>query len=151
MQRSHDEHYEIDDDRSRIDVTRVHTWLASSYWSPGVFREVVERGIRGASLVVGVYDRRDRQQVGFLRVISDKATFAWVADVFVQEAHRSCGLARAMLQFALEHPEHKNMRRWVLATKDAHGVYEPLGFKPLPYPERWMILHTDPVAWSQTP
>ncbi|HEY7088691.1 MAG TPA: GNAT family N-acetyltransferase [Tepidisphaeraceae bacterium] len=150
MRQTHNE-YELDDDRSRVDVERVHGWLSGSYWSPGIFREVVERGIRGASLVVSAYDQRQSQQVGFLRIISDKATFAWVADVFVDESHRGRGLARAMLGFAMEHPEHQNMRRWVLATKDAHGVYESLGFKPLPYPERWMILHTDPAAWSASP
>jgi GNAT superfamily N-acetyltransferase len=145
MRRLHDT-YELDDDLSRVDVARIHGWLTTTYWSPGVFRSVVENGLRGSALVVGAY--RGAEQVGITRIISDKATFAWVCDVFVDEAHRGKGLARAMLRFALEHPEFQTIRRWVLATKDAHGVYAALGFKPLPYPERWMILHPDPSLWS---
>jgi GNAT superfamily N-acetyltransferase len=139
MRRAHGE-YELDDDRSRIDVDLVHRWLSTTYWSPGVARDVVERALRGSSMVVGAYHATERQQVGVLRVVSDKATFAWVADVFVDESHRKQGLARAMLRLALDDPQHQGLRRWVLATKDAHGVYEALGFVTIPVPERWMWL-----------
>lgn len=134
--------YEIDEDRERLDFERVHGWLTTTYWSPGIFREKVERAARGSSLVVGAY--RDGEQVGYLRIISDRATFAWVCDVFVDEAHRGRGLARAMVQYALNHPEHQGLRRWVLATLDAHGVYREVGFEPLPSPERWMIYAPQP-------
>lgn len=129
-------HYEIDDSLPRIDFGRVHGWLSATYWSPGVAREKVERAARNSSLVVGAY--AGPQQAAYLRIISDRTTFAWVADVFVDEAHRGRGLARAMVGFALAHPDYQNLRRWVLATRDAHPVYAGVGFAPLPYPERWM-------------
>jgi GNAT superfamily N-acetyltransferase len=134
--------YEIDDDRGRIDFERVHGWLTRAYWSPGVSREKVERAARGASLVIGAY--RGGEQAGYLRVVSDKTTFAWICDVFVEEAHRRQGLARAMVRFALTHPEHQSLRRWVLATADAHAVYAACGFEPLSEPEKWMIYRPTP-------
>ena len=136
MKRAHRE-YEIDDDPARPDFARVHQWLTNSYWSPGIARERVERAAAGSSLVVGTY--LFEEQVGYLRVVSDRATFAWIADVFVDPAHRGRGLATAMLRFALEHPAHQGLRRWTLATRDAHAVYAKFGFMPLPHPERFMI------------
>ena len=123
-----------------MDFARVHAWLSSSYWSPGVSRETVEKAARGSSLVIGAY--RGVEQAGYLRVVSDKATFAWVCDVFVDEAHRGRGIAKAMVRFALADPEHQGLRRWLLATRDAHEVYRAVGFKPLPAPEKWMILQS---------
>jgi GNAT superfamily N-acetyltransferase len=140
VKRSH-ERYELDDDLRRLDLERVHGWLTRSYWSPGVSRDVVERAARGSSLVVGAY--LDGQQVGYLRVVSDKTTFAWIADVWVDEPHRGHGLARAMVIFALEHAEHQGLRRWVLATRDAHEIYAACGFELLPEPQRWMIRRDD--------
>ena len=128
--------YEIDDALERVDLARVHSWLETTYWSPGVSREIVERAARNSSLVIGAY--LDSTQVAYTRIISDRATFAWICDVFVDEPHRAKGLARAMISFALAHPEHQNLRRWLLATRDAHGVYRELGFEPLTNPERWM-------------
>lgn len=129
--------YEIDCDPARLDIDRVHSWLAGSYWSPGVAREVVERAARNSSLVVGAY--ADGRQVGYCRVVSDKATFAWLADVFVDPAYRGRGIAHAMVARALEDPDHQGLRRWVLATADAHGIYASLGFKPLEQADRWMV------------
>jgi GNAT superfamily N-acetyltransferase len=140
--------YEIDDARERIDFARVHAWLADTYWSPGVSRETVERAAQHSSLVVGVY--RDGVQVGCLRVVSDRATFAWVCDVFVEAAHRKQGIAKAMVRFALEHPEHQGLRRWLLATRDAHPIYREVGFVPLPNPERWMSIQRPPPAAGET-
>lgn len=140
MKRAHAE-YEIDDDARRCDFARVHDWLTHSYWSPAISRERVERAAAGSSLVVGAY--LQQSQVGYLRVVSDRATFAWVADVFVEPDHRGKKLATAMLRFALEHPAHQNLRRWVLATRDAHEVYASVGFVPIPNPERFMILKPD--------
>ena len=105
-------------------------------------REKVERAARNSSLVVGAY--RGGEQVGYLRLVSDKTTFAWVCDVYVDEVHRGRGIARAMVRFALAHPEHQGLRRWLLATQDAHDIYAACGFKPLDNPERWMFLR--PVA-----
>jgi GNAT superfamily N-acetyltransferase len=141
MKRSHGE-YEIDDDANRPDFALVHDWLTQSYWSPGITPDLVERAADGSSLVVGAYFQA--QQVGYLRVVSDRATFAWIADVFVDPAHRGKGVATAMLRFALEHPTLPNLRRWVLATHDAHDVYASVGFSPLPHPERFMILKSPP-------
>ena len=119
------------------DFETVHGWLETSYWSPGVSRERVERAARGSSLVVNAYEK-DRQ-IGYCRVISDCTSFAWVCDVFVDPSARGNGVARSMIQAALTDPGHKGLRRWLLATKDAHGVYAKLGFEPLAEPERWMI------------
>jgi GNAT superfamily N-acetyltransferase len=134
--------YFIDDDIDRLDFARIHAWLTTSYWSPGIPRDLVERAARGSALVVGAY--LNDEQAGYLRVISDRATFAWVADVFVDEAHRGKGLAKAMLRFCLDHADYQGLRRWVLATKDAHDVYASLGFTPLPEPQRWMIYKPKP-------
>jgi GNAT superfamily N-acetyltransferase len=142
--------YELDDDRTRIDFERVHSWLTNTYWSPGIAQEKVERAAKGSSLVLGVYQKssgenESGQQVGYMRVISDKATFAWICDVFVDEAHRGQKIASAMVSFALAHPEHQGLRRWVLATRDAHPVYAGVGFTPLPEPDRWMIHLPDSI------
>jgi GNAT superfamily N-acetyltransferase len=139
--------YEIDDDLSRVDFVRVHAWLASSYWSPGVPREVVEKAARGSSLVVSAY--LEGEQVGYLRVVSDRATFAWICDVVVDEAHRARGLGKAMVRYAQEHPEHQGLRRWLLATRDAHEVYRSVGFEPLPAPDKWMTYIPEPGAYPQ--
>jgi GNAT superfamily N-acetyltransferase len=130
--------YEIDDDAARLDFARLHDWLTTSYWSPGISRDRVQRAAAGSSLVVGAY--LDDSQIGYLRVVSDRATFAWIADVFVDPDHRGKGIASAMIRLALEHPQHQNLRRWVLATRDAHEVYAKCGFEPLPNPQRFMIL-----------
>jgi GNAT superfamily N-acetyltransferase len=120
-----------------VDFDVVHPWLASSYWSPQITREKVERAARGSSLVLSA--TWNGAQAGYLRIISDKATFAWVCDVFVGESFRGRGIAKAMMRYALAHPEHQGLRRWVLATKDAHDVYRACGFEELWEPDRWMI------------
>jgi GNAT superfamily N-acetyltransferase len=137
VQQTYDQ-YELDDDISRLDFARVHGWLTGSYWSPGISRDRVEKAARGSSLVLGAYC--DNQQAGYLRVVSDCATFAWICDVWVDEPHRKRGLAKAMLRAALAHPDHQGLRRWVLATRDAHAIYAEAGFKPLPEPQRWMVI-----------
>ena len=128
--------YEISTDAARLDVDAVHAWLAEeSYWAVGREREVTERAIAG-SICVGAYGGGG-EQAGFARVVTDRATFAWLCDVFVFDAHRGRGLARAMVQFVMDIPELATVRLWLLATADAHGVYTPLGFAPID-PERWM-------------
>ena len=128
--------YEIDMDLKRVQFDRVHSWLSGSYWSPGISKERVEKAATHSALVVSAY--RDGVQAGYLRVVSDQTTFAWVCDVFVDEAHRKQGVAKAMVNFAIAHPEFQGLRRWILATKDAHSVYAECGFAPVPFPERWM-------------
>ena len=135
--------YTIEDGLARIDFARVHGWLASAYWSPGVGCAKVERAAQHSALVIGAYaapsaDGDKGEQVGYLRVVSDCTTFAWVCDVYVDEAHRGAGLARAMVGFALSHPDFQGLRRWLLATLDAHAVYAGAGFAPLKNPDRWM-------------
>lgn len=99
--------------------------------------ERVVRAAENSAMVVGAY--LGGVQVGYLRVVSDKTTFAWICDVFVDEVHRGKGVAKAMVQHALNDPEYGTLRRWVLGTRDAQHVYAPLGFEPLQHPERWML------------
>lgn len=134
---------ELSDDKTQLDIARVHGWLGSSYWSPGISLATVEKAIAG-SHCLGAYD--DGEQVGFARAITDHATFAWIADVWVDEGRRGHGLGRRMVKWFLDHPEIAGIRRIALGTADAHGVYAALGFKPLARPERQMeILSTE---WS---
>jgi len=131
--------YTLSDDIALIDFERTTTWLASSYWSPGIGREEVEKGARNSSLVIGAYDGAGTQ-VGYARLASDKTRFAYIMDVIVEPSHRRKGLGQAMVQFAMEHPDHKDVYIWLLATHDAQGVYSKLGFKALEHPDRWMAL-----------
>ncbi len=125
----------LSDDRDRLDIGRIHGWLASSYWSPGIERERVERAIAG-SHPIGAY--RDGVQIGFARAITDRATFAWIADVFVDDGARGQGIGRAMVGWFVDHPDLAGIRRIGLVTADAHGVYAKLGFQPLLRPDRYM-------------
>jgi GNAT superfamily N-acetyltransferase len=125
----------ISTDPAKLDRALVHSFLASSYWAGGIPREVVDRSIEG-SLCFGLYEG-DRQ-VGFARVISDYATFAYVADVFVLESHRGRGLATRLMEAILAHPKLQGLRRWMLVTRDAHPLYRKTGFRDLEHPERIM-------------
>ena len=128
--------YSISTDRSRLDVELIHDFISNqSYWGQGRTLEVVQRALDN-SLNFGLYN--DTQQVGFARVVSDYATFAWIADVFVLPEHRGLGLSKWLMELMLSHPRLQGFRRWVLATKDAHSLYERFGFIPLHRPERWM-------------
>jgi GNAT superfamily N-acetyltransferase len=134
--------FEADDDAARIDVDVVHGFLSTSYWAPGIPREVVAQSIAG-SLNLGVY-AADGAMVAFARMVTDRATFAWLADVFVLESHRGHGLGRFVVSTLLEHPELKGVRRFMLATADAHELYRSYGFDELPDPGRMMIIRKDP-------
>jgi GNAT superfamily N-acetyltransferase len=119
--------YEISTSRERLDVARVHRFLSTeAYWSPGVAREVVERSIAG-SLPFGVY-APGGEQVGFARVVTDYATFAWLADVYIEPEHRGHGLGKRLVAEVLEHPQLQGVRRWMLGTADAHELYRRFGF-----------------------
>ena len=128
--------YTISDDPARLDVAAIHAYLKRAYWSEDIPREIVERAIP-ASLCIGAYEASGAQ-VGLARFISDYATFAYVCDVYVLEEHRGRGLSKAMMTMATEHPKLQGLRRWTLATADAHGLYAQFGFTPLSSPERLM-------------
>jgi GNAT superfamily N-acetyltransferase len=133
--------YEISTDTARLDRPLVHENLASSYWAEGIPQDVVDRSIEN-SMCFGVY--KGRALVGFARVITDQATFAYLSDVFILESHRGRGLGKWLLEVILGHPDLQNLRRWTLATRDAHGLYRQFGFTPLAKPERFMeILDMD--------
>ena len=119
-----------------VDWPRVHSWLASSYWTPGISLERVKRAAENSALVLSAFHHD--LQAAFLRVVSDRTRFAYLCDVWVDAPHRGRGLARHMVQTALNHPDFASCN-WLLATQDAHGVYAKLGFTPLPNPERFMV------------
>lgn len=127
--------YVLSTDRSRLDLEVIHGFLTRSYWSPGVPRETVERAIQH-SLPFGLY--LGAAQVGFARVITDFASFGYLADVFILEEHRGKGLSKWMMKVLFSHPELQGFRRWMLATRDAHGLYRQVGFTSLTAPERFM-------------
>lgn len=136
---------EIDCDPARLDIDLIHGFLSRSYWARDIPRETVERSIAN-SLNFGLYDRG--QQIGFARVTSDRATFAYLADVFIVESRRGGGLARRLVRAVLAHPELQGLRRWMLATRDAHALYAGQGFRVLAAPERFMERH-DPDVYRR--
>lgn len=128
----------ISTDRSRLDIEVLHGYLASSYWAAGMPREVLERGIEN-SLAFGIY--QGDEQVGFARVITDLATYAYLSDVFVLEGYRGRGLSKWLMECVLSHPDLQGLRRFALFTRDAQELYERYGFMPArgssTYLERW--------------
>lgn len=140
--------YLISIDQARLDPKAAHSYLSSSYWSEGIPLEVVRRALEN-SLCIGAYTS-DGNQVGLVRIITDRATYAYLCDVYVLEMHRRRGLAKAMLKFGMELPELQGLRSWNLRTRDAHAVYESLGFKVIDNPEGYMILRF-PDAYRQKP
>jgi GNAT superfamily N-acetyltransferase len=124
----------FDPEDQQLDV--IHGYLARSYWAEGIPRETVARAV-AHSLCVGAYD--DEEQVGFARVITDRATFAYLADVFVLEGHRGRGLAQQMLEALEDHPELQGLRRWALFTRDMQPLYAKLGWEAYPHPDRLMV------------
>jgi GNAT superfamily N-acetyltransferase len=133
----HRDNYTISTDPARLDVGFIHGFLSTScYWAIDRPREVVERSIAN-SLSFGVYS--EHQQVGFARVVTDYATFAWLCDVFIIPEHRQHGLGKWLVQCVVDHPGLRPIRRLILATRDAHELYQKYGgFQPLGSPERWM-------------
>lgn len=130
------ENYLISDDKQKLDIAYIHHYLSKeSYWAQNIPLDVVKRSIEG-SMAFGIYC--NGQQCCFARVITDQATFAYLADVFVDEAHRKKGLSKELIRFILNHPLLQGLRRFMLATKDAHGLYALFGFNPLKEPGRFM-------------
>lgn len=127
--------YRLSDHRAEMQPAAVHAYLTRSYWAEGIPLEVVERSIAG-SLCVGAFDGPD--QVGFARVVTDRATFAYLADVYVLETHRGRGLAKRMVEHLHAHPELQGLRSWMLITRDAQSLYASLGWTTIVEPGRFM-------------
>lgn len=134
------EGYEISTDPDRLDVDRLHRWLSTdAYWAMNRSREKQDQAIAG-SLNFGVYDTVSGEQVAYARIITDRATFAWLCDVYVDRSVRGKNIGTAMVGAVRDHLEPYGLRRILLATRDAHGVYAKLGFEPLVQPDIWMAL-----------
>jgi GNAT superfamily N-acetyltransferase len=133
----------ISTDKTKLNTNYIHEYLANrSYWAENIPIAVVEKSIEG-SLCFGIYT--EEQQIGFARVITDLSCFAYLADVFVDESFRGLGLSKWLMQVILAHPDLQGLRRFLLATRDAHGLYEQFGFSLLSYPEKWMHIHNPDV------
>lgn len=127
--------FTISDDPGLLDREAVHRFLSSSYWAKGIPRSAVDRSIEN-SLVFGLYERK--RQVGFARVITDRATFGYLSDVYIEEPYRGRGLSKWLMEVILAHPELAGLRRWVLVTRDAQELYRRFGFRELEKPGNYM-------------
>jgi GNAT superfamily N-acetyltransferase len=144
VMRTQPDEYEVSTDRARLDLETIHRFLSNeAYWSPGVARQVVERSVE-RSMCFGVY--RGDEQVGFARVVTDGATFAWLADVFIVSGHRGRGLGKRLVAAVLQHPDLQGLRRWMLGTADAHELYRRFGFSELQDVDRFMALESGAAA-----
>jgi len=132
--------YTISTDKSRLDFEPIYRYLnEESYWSKGISREILKRAIEH-SMCFGIYHQDE--QAGFARVITDQATYAYLCDVFILRAHRGAGLSQWLIHTIKVHPDLQGLRRWSLATADAHGLYSQFGFTVVGQPERWMEIFT---------
>lgn len=129
--------YSIKDGYTLMDFDKVTEMLQEAFWSIGINKQEVIRGAQNSALVVGAF-KSDNEQIGYSRVISDKTRFAYILDVFVSTAYRKQGIGQAMIRHILNHQELKDVYHWLLVTKDAHGVYQKVGFNPLVKPGDWM-------------
>ncbi|HEX4851598.1 MAG TPA: GNAT family N-acetyltransferase, partial [Puia sp.] len=135
--------FRISTKKKELDVDYIHHFIAEkSYWAQKVPREIVRKSIEG-SVCFGLYD--GKQQIGFARVVTDKATFGYLADVFVDESYRGHGLGVWLMEVIMSHPKLQGFRNWMLSTKDAHGLYAKVGFKPLETPERIMRINVPDI------
>jgi GNAT superfamily N-acetyltransferase len=137
--------FSVHTDKTKFDFEVIHGFLKHSYWAKDVPIEIIKKSIDN-SLCFGVFHKE--KQIGFARIVTDYTTFAYVADVFILEAFRKMGLSKLLMKTILEYPELKKLRRWMLATKDAHGLYSQFGFRPLKNPERFMEIH-DPEFFKR--
>ena len=129
------EFYTISTDPARLDIDAITDMLTRAYWAQGRTREMIARYVQH-SLVFGIY--HSEKQIGLARIVSDYTTFAWLCDVFIHEDHRGKGLGKWLMETIHGHPDLQGLRRWLLATRDAHGLYEQFGWTLLDHPERWM-------------
>jgi GNAT superfamily N-acetyltransferase len=132
--------YTISTDKSRLDIDGIHAFLRESYWARNIPRDVFVRSVEN-SMCFGAYD--GQRQIGFARVITDYATFAYLGDVFVLPSHRGRGVAKQLMQAIRDHPDLQGLRRWHLLTRDAHRLYEQFGFRKLAKPERHMEISVE--------
>lgn len=144
----HRDGFTISTDHARVDLDAVYTFLSATYWARGIPREVMERSITNA-IPFGIFE--GTRLVGFGRVVSDRATMAYVGDVFVLEPWRGRGLSRWLMECMLAHPELQGLRRWMLLTRDAHALYQRVGFTELAAPDRWMEKWAPDVYGAGTP
>jgi GNAT superfamily N-acetyltransferase len=135
----------ISTDKEKIDALYVHQFLSKSYWAENIPLETIQRSIEGSLCFSVVYLNH---QVGFARVITDEATFAYLADVFIDENFRGKGLSKWLMEVIISYPTLQGLRRFMLATRDAHGLYKQFGFEPMKNPDRWMEIHK-PNAYKQ--
>jgi GNAT superfamily N-acetyltransferase len=131
--------YEISLDKAKLDFDAIYGYLTTTYWAKGMPAEKLRVALEN-SMCFGLY--YNGAQVGLARIITDKATFAYLCDVYVLDAHRGIGLSKWMMQTILAHPDLQGLRRWSLATADAQGLYSQFGFGPINNPENWMQIHT---------
>ncbi len=141
--------FSISTDKSKLDIVAIHRFLSKSYWSENISLETVQKSIKG-SMCFGVYDNERQvmpagKQVGFARMVTDNATFAYLADVFIIEEFRGQGLSKWLMECILSHTDLQGLRRILLATRDAHGLYTKFGFTPLNNPDRFMHIHNPDV------
>ncbi len=139
---THRGEYCISTDRVKLDVGAIHAYLTNSYWSPGIPRSTVEKAIRN-SICFGLY--HGAKQVGLARVITDGATYAYLCDVYILEEHRGKNLGKWLMQTVVSHPDLQGLRRFTLATRDAHGLYAQFGFQPLADPARHMEINVSDI------
>ena len=141
--KTHQGEYTISDEKNLLDLKIIHKYLSEeSYWCNGIPIETVAKSIDG-SHCFGLY--HFEKQIGFARVVTDHATFAYLADVFILSEHQGKKLSKWLMKTIVEHPKFQNLRRWMLATRDAHSLYEQFGFKTLEKPDRFMELHNPDV------
>lgn len=135
----------ITTDKEKLDINIIHSFLSQSYWAEGISKEVISRSIEG-SMCFGVFD--NDKQIGFARMITDKATFAYLADVFIVEEYRGLGLSKWLMETIMSHADLQGLRRIMLATRDAHDLYKKFGFTTLTNVDRWMAIH-DPDVYKK--
>lgn len=128
----------ISTDPARLDIDAIHAMLTRAYWAKGRTREIIARYIQ-FSLVFGIYD--GTQQIGVARIVSDYTTFAWLCDIFIHEDYRGKSVGKWLMETILAHPDLQGLRRLMLTTRDAHGLYAKYGFKSVSAPESWMEKH----------
>lgn len=137
--------YCISTDKAKLDIAFIHAFLSHSYWAEGIPQEIVERAIEH-SLCFGIYE--NEQQIGFGRIVTDYATFAYISDVFISEPYRGRGLSKWLIEVMTAHPQLQGLRRWMLMTRDAHGLYQQFGFTGPKTPERIMEI-TNPDIYRR--
>lgn len=146
----HEVPYEVSTDPARLDLDVVHQELANTYWAKGIPKELVEKSVRH-SLNFGVYLTASNELVGFARVVSDYATFAYLADVVVRAPYRSRGISKLLMRCVQAHPELQGLRRFCLGTRDAHGLYRQFGFEQNRAPENWMEIKVADIYLREPP